>query len=315
MPIDPGTAMLIGTGVNVVGGLIGGRKAASAAADQAEQEAKATQARYQYDLDMWDMQKKQLQAERQEAVDRIMADARNEGKIRAYKDQAAQEQYEYNLKIRNAQQTSNEMAYKRSDDIYKAQISMNDISAKAAMDSEIVKMEEGYNERAFDRNESYLEMLQNEGRLRARAASGRSAVKGMQATMADYGRQMEMLNETSISSDRNLHAVLQEIIRDKTSADLTSFASKMLEPGELPMPLKQQPIPVAEYTLPRVLVESDFGPQPVRGFMASPGAAADMVWGQTISSIAGAVGSGLSSYAGSRVAGGYSGMTGTDKVS
>ena len=300
--MDPGTAMLIGTGVNVVGGLIGGRKAASAAQDQAIQESKATQARYQYDLDMWDMQKKQLQAERQEAVDRIMADARNEGKIRAYKDQAAQEQYEYNLKIRNAQQTSNEMAYKRSDDIYKAQISMNDVSAKAAMDSEIVKMEEGYNERAFDRNESYLEMLQNEGRLRARAASGRSAVKGMQATMADYGRQMEMLNETSISSDRNLHAVLQEIIRDKTSADLTSFASKMLEPGELPMPLKQQPIPVAEYTLPRVLVESDFGPQPVRGFMASPGAAADMVWGQTISSIAGAVGSGLSSYAGSRAA-------------
>ena len=298
MAIDPGTAMLIGTGVNVVGGLIGGSRAASAAQDQAIQESKATQARHQYDLDMWDMQKKQLQAERQEAVDRIMADARNEGKIRAYKDQAAQEQYEYNLKIRNAQQTSNEMAYKRSDDIYKAQISMNDVSAKAAMDSEIVKMEEGYNERAFDRNESYLEMLQNEGRLRARAASGRSARKGMQATMADYGRQMEMLNETSISSDRNLHAVLQEIIRDKTSADLTSFASKMLEPGELPMPLKQQPIPVAEYTLPRVLVESDFGPQPVRGFMASPGAAADMVWGQTISSIAGAVGSGLSSYAG-----------------
>ena len=311
--MDPGTAMLIGTGVNVVGGLIGGSRAASAAQDQAIQESKATHARWQYDLDMWDMQKKQLQAERQEAVDRIMADARNEGKIRAYKDQAAQEQYEYNLKIRNAQQTSNEMAYKRSDDIYKAQISMNDISAKAAMDSEIVKMEEGYNERAFDRNESYLEMLQNEGRLRARAASGRSARKGMQATMADYGRQMEMLNETSISSDRNLHAVLQEIIRDKTSADLTSFASKMLEPGELPMPLKQQPIPVAEYTLPRVLEESDFGPQPVRGFMASPGAAADMVWGQTISSVAGAVGSGLTSYAGSRSAGGFKSMTGTER--
>ena len=312
--MDPGTAMLIGTGVQVVGGLIGGSKAASAAQDQAIQESKATQARYQYDLDMWDMQKKQLQAERQEAVDRIMTDARNEGKIRAYKDQAAQEQYDYNLKIRNAQQTSNEMAYKRSDDIYNAQITMNDVSAKAAMDSEIVKMEEGYNERAFDRNESYLEMLQNEGRLRARSASGRSARKGMQATMADYGRQMEMLNETSISSDRNLHAVLQEIIRDKTSADLTSFASKMLEPGELPMPLKQQPIPVAEYTLPRVLEESDFGPQPVRGFMASPGAAADMVWGQTISSVAGAVGGGLSSYAGSRSAAGYSGMWGTDKV-
>ena len=288
--MDAGTALLIGTGVNVVGGLIGGRKAASAAADQAEQQAKATQARHQYDLDMWDMKKKQLQAERSEAVDRLMTEARNEGKVRAYKDVANQERYDYDLKIRNAQQAGNEAAYERSEDIYRSQTSLNDVAAKASMDSEIVKLEEGYNERAFDRQESYLDMLEAEGRLRARASSGRSAVKGMQATMGDWGRQMAMLNETAVSADRNLHSVLQNIIRDKSSADLTAYASRMLEPGELPMPLKQRPIPIAEYNLPRILVESDFGPQPVRGFMASPGAAADMVWGQTITSIAGSIG-------------------------
>ena len=296
--MDPGTAMLIGTGVNVVGGLLGGRKAASAAADQAEQQAIATQARHQYDLDAWDMKKKQLQASRQEAVDRIMAEARNEGKIRAYKDASAQDQYDYALKIRNSQQTSNEMAFQRSQDIYDDQTTLNSMSAKAAMDSEIVRLEESLTSDRFDRNESYLEMLQNEGRLRARAASGRSARKGYQATMADYGRQMEMLNATQTSNLRNVRAALEEIIRDKSSADLTAWASKMLDPGVLPEPLKQRPIPVAEYTLPRVLQESDFGPQPIRGFMASPGAAADAVWGQTISSVAGAVGSGVSSWAG-----------------
>jgi hypothetical protein len=288
--MDPGVALGIGTAVNVVGGIIGGRKAASAAADQAEQQAIATQARHQYDLDMWDMKKKQLQAERSEAVDRLMTEARNEGKIRAYKDVANQERYDYDLKIRNAQQAGNEAAYERSEDIYQSQTSLNDVAAKASMDSEIVKLEEGYNERAFDRQESYLDMLEAEGRLRARASSGRSAVKGMQATMGDWGRQMAMLNETAVSADRNLHSVLQNIIRDKSSADLTAYASRMLEPGELPMPLKQRPIPIAEYNLPRILVESDFGPQPVRGFMASPGAAADMVWGQTITSIAGSIG-------------------------
>ena len=296
--MDPGTALAIGTGVSVVGGLIGGRKAASAAADQAEQQAIATQARHQYDLDMWDMKKKQLQAERSEAVDRLMTEARNEGKIRAYKDVANQERYDYDLKIRNAQQAGNEAAYERSEDIYRSQTSLNDVAAKASMDSEIVKLEEGYNERAFDRQESYLDMLEAEGRLRARASSGRSAVKGMQATMGDWGRQMAMLNETAVSADRNLHSVLQNIIRDKSSADLTAYASRMLEPGELPMPLKQRPIPIAEYNLPRVLVESDFGPQPVRGFMASPGAAADMVWGNTITSVAGAVGGAMMTYAG-----------------
>ena len=296
--IAPAVALGIGAGVSAVGGIIGGRKAASAAADQAEQQAIATQARHQYDLDMWDMKKKQLQAERSEAVDRLMTEARNEGKIRAYKDVANQERYDYDLKIRNAQQAGNEAAYERSEDIYRSQTSLNDVAAKASMDSEIVKLEEGYNERAFDRQESYLDMLEAEGRLRARASSGRSAVKGMQATMGDWGRQMAMLNETAVSADRNLHSVLQNIIRDKSSADLTAYASRMLEPGELPMPLKQRPIPIAEYNLPRVLVESDFGPQPVRGFMASPGAAADMVWGNTITSVAGAVGGAMMTYAG-----------------
>ena len=291
-------AIGIGTAVNVVGGIIGGRKAASAAADQAEQQAKATHERWQYDLDMWDMKKKQLQAERQEAVDRIMTQARNEGKVRAYKDAAAQDQYEHALKIRNAQQTANEMAFQRSDDIYTDTITLNSMAAKSAMDSEIVRLEESKAETRFNANETYLEMVKMEGQLRARAASGRSAVKGMQSTMADYGRQIEMLNATMDSNERNAYSALQEIIRDKSSADLTAFASKMLDPGVLPEPIKQRPIPVAEYTLPRILEESDFGPQPVRGFMASPGAAADMVWGQTISSIAGSIGSGLTAYAG-----------------
>ena len=64
----------------------------------------------------------------------------------------------------------------------------------------------------------------------------------------------------------------------------------MLDPGVLPMPLKAQPIPVPEISLPRALAAYDFGPQPVMGAMASPSAAADAVWGKTISSIAGTVG-------------------------
>ena len=279
-----------GAAITGIGALWGGSKSASAAADQAREQAKATHARWQYDLDAWDMKRSQLQAQRGEAVDRIMAEDRNEGKVRAYKDAAAQDQYEHALKIRNAQQTSNEMAFQRSDDIYTDTVTLNSMAAKSSMDSEIVRLEESKAESRFNANEAYLDMIKMEGQLRARSASGRSAVKGMQATMADYGRQIEMLNATQDSNERNAYSALQEIIRDKSSADLTAFASKMLDPGVLPEPIKQRPIPVAEYTLPRVLVDSDFGPQPVRGFMASPGTAASMVWGQTISSIAGAVG-------------------------
>ena len=245
------------------------------------------------------MKKQQLQASRSEQIDRIMMEARNEGKLRAYKDVAAQEQYDYSLKIRNDQQTSNEIAFKRSDDIYNDTMDLNSVAAKASMDSEIIKLEEIGNQSAFDRQESYIESIQNEGRLRARGASGRSASKSVQATMADYGRQMAMLDETMDSAGRNTRAVLEDIIRDKTSADLTAFASKMLDPGVLPMPLKQRPIPVAEFSLPRILEDYDFGPQPVMGAMASPGAAASMAWGSAISGIAGSIGGAVASTTGS----------------
>lgn len=284
-------AIGVSTAANIGMSIWGGNKAANAAAEQAEAQNKAAHARYQYDLNMWDMKKSQLQAQRMESVDRIMTEARNEGKIRAYKDAAAQDQYDYALKIRNSQQAGNEAAYQRSSDIFYDTTDLNQASAKGAMDSEIIKTQELYDEQAFDRNEAYLEAIKMEGKLRAQGSSGRSASKAVQSNMADYGRQMEMLNASMDSTGRNTRAVLEEIIRDKTSADLVAYASKMLDPGVLPMPLKQQPIPVAEFTLPRALQEYDFGPQPVMGAMASPSAAANAVWGQTLTSIGSAIGS------------------------
>ena len=107
-----------------------------------------------------------------------------------------------------------------------------------------------------------------------------------------------MLNATGDSNERNARAALNEIIRDKTSADLTAFASKMLDPGVLPDPIKQEALPAPEFTLPRLLNEFDFGPQPVKGAMASPGAAASMAWGQAIQGIASTVGGAVASTSG-----------------
>jgi len=65
----------------------------------------------------------------------------------------------------------------------------------------------------------------------------------------------------------------------------------MLDPGVLPMPLQPLATPRAEFIYPRALGEFDFGPEPVLGAIASPGAAASRVWGSTISSVAGSLGS------------------------
>ena len=100
-----------------------------------------------------------------------------------------------------------------------------------------------------------------------------------------------MLNASMDSNDRNARAALNEIIRDKTSADLTAFASKMLDPGVLPMPQKPMDLPELDFELPRLMNEFDFGPQPVKGVMASPGAAAASAWGSSIQGILGSAGS------------------------
>ena len=289
---------VVGAGIGIAGGIMGCSRSAAAAREQAEAQNRATQARYQYDMDMWDAKRSQMQAQRMEAVDRIMLEARNEGKVRAYKDAANEQQYQYALQIRNAQQASNEAAFERSDRIYSDTTDMNYLSAKAAMDSEIVKLEEAGDVGQFDRNQAYIDSLVAEGQLRARGASGRSASKSIQSTLADYGRQLTMLDATDDSAGRNTRAVLEEIMRDKTSADLTAYASKMLDPGVLPDPIKAQPIPVAEFQLPRVFSEFDFGPQPVKGAMASPGAAAQMAWGQAIQGIAGSVGGAVTATSG-----------------
>ena len=291
LPVLAGAALGgIGMAAGVVGPLaiaggaaVGGlmhmqsEQAAGAAEDAASAQNKATMARYHYDTEMWKMKKKQLQASRDEAVQEILQQARNEGRTRAYQDAANAEQYQYQLQIRNTQQAGNEAAFRRSEDIYWDTMDLNSISAKAAMDSNIRKLEETHDAASFDANEAYVEAIVAEGQLRARSSSGRSAAKGVQATMADYGRQVAMLDASLFASGRNTRAVLEEIIRDKTSADLTAYASKMLDPGVIPMPIQPKPLPVPEFSLPRPLQEFDYGPQPVMGAMANPGAAGDMV--------------------------------------
>lgn len=271
-------------------GLFGGSKSANAAAAAAEAQNRAIRAKYQYDLDVWDMKKQQLQAERLEAVDNIMNEARNAGKERAYTDAANQRRYEHDLQIRNREQDGLEAAFERSEDVYYQTTDMNATSAKAAMDSEVIKLQESEDSASFDRNAAYLEMIENEGKLRARSGVGRSAAKGYQVNMSDYGRQMEMLNASLDSTSRNTRAVLDEIIRDKSSADLSAYASKMLDPGVLPDVVKVDAVPVPDFVLPRVLQDYDFGPQPIMGALQDPNAARSAAWGNTLTNIAGSVG-------------------------
>ena len=287
---------IIGGAISAGGALIGGSRAASAAAEQAEKQNEATIRRFEYDTAKYDMDRQQIRANRSFAVNEILAKQRNENRVADFRDAQAAQQYDYNLAIRNSQQASNDAQYERSEEIYGTQMDLNARSAQTAYENEARSLEEIHTERAFNLQTAQLDALVQEGKLRARGVTGRTAMKGYQATAADYGRQVAQLDESFASAGRNTRAVMQEIATDKASADLAAYAQRMLDPGDLPMPLQPLATPRAEFVLPRALNEFDFGPEPVLGAMASPSAAANRVWGSTISGIAGSIGGITQSY-------------------
>ena len=273
-------------------------RAASAARDQADLQNEAVDRQFEYDTELWEMTKERIQDDRQYAIDEIRVKERNEQRIAAYKDATALADYNYKVQIRNREQQSLNNQYIRSSNIYGLQTTLNSNTARDARENELRKLQEVHAESSFQLQERRVEHMQAEGKLIARGATGRTASKLVQSNVADLGRQMAMLNESMEAANRNTRAVLKDIQRDKTSADLTAYANRMLAPGVLPSVVRPYNTPLAEWLMPRELTDADYGPAPVRGAYHSPSAASSRIWASTISGIAGQVGSFASNYLG-----------------
>ena len=277
-------------GVGLGGQIHGGGKQAEAARTEAELNNQAAYRQYGYDMQLWDLNKQKILADRNHAYNEILIRKANEGKQADFQDASNQQQYNQQLLIRNLEQSSNEQQFEKSEQIYSGQIGLNQESEITARDAEFRALQDIRTEQAFDQEEAFIDSLINEGKLRARGVQGRSAMKGYQVTAADFGRQVAQLNEAFSGAGRNTQAVLREIATDKASADLAAEAQRMLDPGVLPMPVQPLATPRAEWQLPRALGEFDFGPEPVLGAMASPAAAASRAWGSAVQGIAGTAG-------------------------
>ena len=282
---------VIPAAISIGGSLIGGSKASSAAKKQAEAANDATERQHEYDLIAYDMAKQKLAADHDVASQEVLLRAQNERTLADYKDAQALQRYNYDLMIRNTEQQSLDQQYWKSDDLYNQQISLNARTAYAGREDEYRALEEIQNEAAFETQELEIENLLAIGKARARGRTGKSAEKSVQSIIANYGRQQAQMAEAILGAGRNSRAALAEISRDQEAADMAAWAQKMLDPGLLPMPLQPLATPVAEFALPRALEEFDFGPEPVKGAMRDPSAAAAQVWGSTITGIAGQAGS------------------------
>ena len=268
--------------------IYGANKASNAAKSAQNARNEATNAQYKYDVEAWQMQKDAAIAKRDYAVREVEMKAEAEGRLAAYKDATAARQYNYNLQIRNSQQDANDRMFQKSEDIYLHQTSLNSMNEKAARMDERRQLKEIEAENRYEKNEVFLDALLAEGAIRARGVTGRSADKARSVSTLKAGVALTQLSSSLENATVASNSAIRAIGRERSIADLNAYASKMLDPGELPMPIAPLPTPQAQFMYPRVFQDYDFGPQPIQGAMISPSSAAAQVWGTSIGSLAGA---------------------------
>ena len=274
----------------LIGGAVGlyGAKKSSDAAKQAQSDRNdATEAQYQYDVQAWQMQKEAAIAKRDYAVREIEEKARQEGQLAAYKDAQQAQSYNYNLQIRNMQQDTNDRMYQKSEDIFAEQLGINAYEERQARLNEKRQLKELTTQNLYQQNDAYLEALQAEGTRRARGVTGRTADKLTSVSALKAAQKMTMLDLSLDNATVESQSTMRAIGAERVVADLNAYAARMLDPGTLPMPIAPLPTPQATFLYPRVYEDYDFGPQPIRGAMISPSAAAAQVWGTSIGSLAG----------------------------
>tara|TARA_R100001224_G_scaffold50026_3_gene28873 strand:- start:3821 stop:4708 length:888 start_codon:yes stop_codon:yes gene_type:complete len=268
-------------------GLYGANKSANAAKQAQSERNEAVDQQYEYDVQAWQMQKEAAIADREYAVQEIQERARQEGMLAAYKDAQQAESYNYNLQIRNLQQETNEKMYRKSEDIYFNQLGINALEEREAKLNEKRQLKEITTKSLYEQNDAYLEALQAEGTLRARGITGRTADKLTATAALQAAQKMTMLDLSLDNATVESQSTMRALGRERVVSDLNAYAARMLDPGVLPMPIQPLPTPQATFMYPRVYEDYDFGPEPIRGAMISPSAAAAQVWGTSISSLAG----------------------------
>ena len=279
--------MILPVIVGAAVGLYGANKASNAAKSAQNARNDATNAQYKYDVEAWQMQKDAAIAKRDYAVREVEMKAEAEGRLAAYKDATAARQYNYNLQIRNSQQDANDRMFQKSEDIYLHQTSLNSMNEKAARMDERRQLKEIEAENRYEKNEVFLDALLAEGAIRARGVTGRSADKARSVSTLKAGVALTQLSSSLENATVASNSAIRAIGRERSIADLNAYASKMLDPGELPMPIAPLATPQAQFMYPRVFQDYDFGPQPIQGAMISPSAAPAQVWRTSIMSLAG----------------------------
>ena len=268
-------------------GIYGANKQANAAKSAQQERNNATEAQYEYNKERWAMDKQKMLADREFKVKEIEERARQEGQLAGFKDASNARQFNYQLQIRNKQQDTNERMFDKSNAIYQSQLGLNALQERSARMDERQQLEEIKAEKRYEKNTAYLDGIIAEGQIRARGQMGRSVQKARSVQTLKTATALTLLDLSLQNATVASESAIRNIKQDRTVADLNAYATKMLDPGVLPMPVQPLPTPQSTFMYPRVYQDYDFGPEPVKGAIISPSNASAAVWGSSISSLAG----------------------------
>lgn len=279
---------LVAAGIGAIGSIFG----ASAQQSQQDQaralQQKAIDLQFKKDRQDYRYNWSETKANYRHLLDGINIQRDNENRLAAYRDATNLQDYNYRLRIQDYEYNQQMRLYNKSEQLYKQQRGFNTMAAQEAYASENRRLQEIFQEAAFDNQDLLVKMLQEEGMAIARGTSGRSAGKALQSAVASYGRNQAIIAESLVSAERQTRENKRSIALSKYGADLAAEGNRMLRPERLPALPKPLKTPVATFQDPR---KPKKPPKPIKMTNTTPAGSSLPVFNAAISGIAGITGS------------------------
>jgi hypothetical protein len=253
--MDPFLGSLIGGGINAVTGLF------ASSSNRSAQEA-ALDRQYKYDSQVYKFNWQQARRDYKYASRSRDIAIANEAAELGWREATALNDYNHSMAIRDYEYNMQMRAYNKSQQTFKQQLNFNNIAAQVAMESENRFLEEQRIATAFENQDLFVKVLEEEGKAAARGQSGRSAGKAIQSILAQSGRNQAILVESLVSAEKQYDVNLRKIATEKYGADLAAEANRMLKPEIAPALAKPIPLPRSIFQQPQ---KPKKPPKPIRG--------------------------------------------------
>ena len=253
-----GISAAIGLGTSLFGMSQSAKQAEAAKTAANEQQG----VQNKYNLQAYKFNKLKILKQYGDTIKKIDLAAKNEQILANFKDANALDSYAQALKVKDLQQTAQNNAYLKSEQLYKTQLSLNEQAAAYAKETQFAALQEEVAKFAASNNNLIIENMLNSAKAVAKGTGGKSAIKTAQAFVAAKGAKQAMAGKGLSSLQQSSLMQLQKLQMDKNAADVTAFAQKLLPPQEIPDPITPYKTPLSEYIYPDPPTKMDFGPQP-----------------------------------------------------